>query len=797
MNGSDPWLPKRSGFSRWMPGVTAALVVGSVIAVTLWQLHLNLLLKNTTTTGGDTGAHFMMPAYLWMLITHGQLTGWDPAWFAGFPIYTYYFVLPDLFAAIGSQFIAYGIAFKWATVLGSITLPVAAWACGRLFRLRWPIPALLAAATLPFLFDYTYTIYGGNLFSTLAGEYPFSFSLSLAVVFIGIFARGIRTGKYRGWAALVLAGSILAHIVPAWYAMAGAGVLTLFELLGPRRRLFDDNRLRLPFLSRAVEPSSTRDEGLTRWRALWWGCSTVAAGVLLSGWWLVPFAIDLPYSNSMGYQNLTDFKTLLFPEADWWALVIAGLSMLVAVAIRSRFGLMIGVLAAGCALGLIFDPLGALYNVRLLPLWLLSVYLAAGWGFGVAVATAARLWRRLRLSRWSVLMRAKMADPSSAPVGNIPRPKVPKWSPGAVGGALVGLVGVLAVVVTPFVLPAADLPTPRGANQVSNWAQYNYVGYEGQAAYPEYRAVMKMMGDVGSRYGCGRAMWEYNPNEGRFGTTMALMLLPYWTGGCIDSMEGLLFESSATTPYHFLNQAELSAVPSEPMVGLPYGAVNVPLGVEHLQMLGVKYFLAFSPEVVQAAQADPSLKLVDQSGPWASTFSGQALTTTWYVFEVKHSSLVEPLANDPAVLRGVGPGQPTWLSPSVAWYDDPARWNVYLAANGPSSWPRVKPNGSEPVVRAAPAVVDDVHSANESISFHVSAIGTPVLVKISYFPNWHAQGARGPWRVTPNLMVVVPTSRRVTLTYGATPANYLGIASTVLAASALLVGWAYKKYRSL
>jgi hypothetical protein len=773
-----------------------AVVVASVIAVTLWQLHLNLLLTNTTTTGGDTGAHFIMPAYLWTLITHGQLTGWDPAWFAGFPIYTFYFILPDLFAAVGSQIVPYGIAFKWVTVLGSITLPISAWFCGKQFRLKPPIPAVLAAATLPFLFDYTFTIYGGNLFSTLAGEYPFSFSLSLAVVFIGIFARGIRTGKYRGWAALVLCGSILAHIVPAWYAMAAAGILTLFELLPSRWRPTDDNCFRLPIGSLTRQLPPEKSGGITRLQALWWGCSTVALGVLLSGWWLVPFASDLAYSNSMGYQNLTDFKTLLFPEADWWAIVIAGLAMLLAIAVRSRFGLMIGVLAGGCALGLIFDPLGALYNVRLLPLWILSIYLAAGWGFGVVASMVARWWRRLRLSRWAVLMKASKAKLPLATHGRVPRPSSPRWPPGAVGGALVGLIGVLAVVVTPFVLPANDLPTPKGANQVSNWAQYNYVGYEGQRAYPEYRAVMKMMKNVGSRYGCGRAMWEYNPNEGRFGTTMALMLLPYWTGGCIDSMEGLLFESSATTPYHFLNQAELSVVPSEPMVGLPYGPLNVQLGVEHLQMLGVKYFMAFSPEVVQAAKADPALKLVDQSGPWISSFSGQELTTTWSVFEVKNSSLVEPLANDPAVLRGVGPGQPTWLAPSVAWYEDPARWSVYLASGGPRSWPRVGNSGMHaPVVPARSAVVSGVRYGDQSISFDTSRTGTPILVKISYFPNWHAHGARGPWRVTPNLMVVVPTSHRVTLTYGATPANYLGIACTAFAALALLVASAYRRLR--
>ena len=83
-------------------------------------------------------------------------------------------------------------------------------------------------------------------------------------------------------------------------------------------------------------------------------------------------------------------------------------------------------------------------------------------------------------------------------------------------------------------------------------------------------------------------MWEYDVSENDFGTPEALMLLPYWTNNCIGSMEGLLFESSATTPYHFLNQAELSVAPSDPMYGLPYGPLDVPLGLQHLQMLGVK-----------------------------------------------------------------------------------------------------------------------------------------------------------------------------------------------------------------
>ena len=44
-----------------------------------------MLLTNTTTTGGDTGAHIAMPKFLEGLVSHGHLTGWDPGWYDGFP----------------------------------------------------------------------------------------------------------------------------------------------------------------------------------------------------------------------------------------------------------------------------------------------------------------------------------------------------------------------------------------------------------------------------------------------------------------------------------------------------------------------------------------------------------------------------------------------------------------------------------------------------------------------------------------------------------------------------------------
>ncbi len=121
---------------RWLPAAATATVIVGVVCVTLWQLHLNLLLTDTTTTGGDTGAHYMMPAYFSSnLFPH--LTGWSPSWYDGYPIYTFYFVLPDVLVALASHLLSYNVAFKLATVLGS-----AAPAGGRL----GPRPPLRAAA---------------------------------------------------------------------------------------------------------------------------------------------------------------------------------------------------------------------------------------------------------------------------------------------------------------------------------------------------------------------------------------------------------------------------------------------------------------------------------------------------------------------------------------------------------------------------------------------------------------------------------------------------------------------------
>ena len=218
------------------------------------------------------------------------------------------------------------------------------------------------------------------------------------------------------------------------------------------------------------------------------------------------------------------------------------------------------------------------------------------------------------------------------------------------------------------------------------------------------------------------------------------MLLPYWTNGCIGSEEGLYYESSATTPYHFLNVAELSDQPSDPVVGLHYPAApNVPEGIQHLQMLGVKYFMAETPDIEAAADKDTNLHLVGTVGPFPVTYTTGSTSTveqrTWKIYEIADSATVTPLQNQPVVVTGVTksgltgtkPDPSEWLKVSEAWYLNPSDWSVLEAQSGPKSWDRVSPSTTTlPKTQLPPVQVTDIKKGTESISFNVDQTGVPV-----------------------------------------------------------------------
>ena len=755
--GGSRRLPR---VARWFARPDRVVNLGVVAACTIFtfvQLQPSNLFANTTPTGGDMGAHVWLPYFVeHNLLPHFRITGWTNDWYAGFPVLTYYFPLPILLIVVANVVLPYNIAFKVVTVLGLLTLPAATFAFGRLARMPFPGPACLAAATIPFLFSRDFTIYGGNIASTMAGEFSFSISLSFALLFLGVVARGLETGRHRVLATLLLVGAGLSHLLPTVFAVGGALVLTA---------MYWDRR---------------------RWR---WTIPVFVVAALLSAWWSLAFELRLPYATNMGYEKLTSYLTTLFPAKLTWLFVLAAIGGLLSVIRRRRVGTFFTIMAVASAIVFRVAPQSRLWNARVIPFWYLCLYLLVGVAFyevGILVIEAARRGRTIEL-----------------------RSRVQAHPAALAAVAIVTLLMALIWVGYPLrLLPLGH--TSAATNRydwlglsspdqsfVPDWVTWNYSGYQ-SAAKPrrdEYFTLVRAMSQIGGTVGCGRAMWEYEPELNDMGTPDALMLLPYWTHGCIGSMEGLYYESSATTPYHFLDAAELSEQPADPVRGLPYATTpDVATGVDHLKMFGVKYYMAISPQTQAQANVDPSLKLVRRLGPFTVNYTTGSPTGEqqryWNIYEVLGSPLVTPLANQPVVMNGVSGGNRAWLDAAVAWYTRPARWSVYEAAAGPSSWARVAASDPAPPTRALPPVhVTGVAVREESMSFDVDRVGVPVVVNTSYFPNWQARGATGPYRVTPNLMVVVPTSHHVTLDYGTTPLNWLSYALTGLGVIGLLALW--------
>jgi hypothetical protein len=267
-------------------------------------------------------------------------------------------------------------------------------------------------------------------------------------------------------------------------------------------------------------------------------------------------------------------------------------------------------------------------------------------------------------------------------------------------------------------------------------------------------------------------------------------------------MEGVYFEASATTPYHFEAVSALvgAGQNSNPVRGIPYkeSSKDFGQGVQYLQSLGVNYFLAHDPTTKQRADADPRLKLI------ATTPDKDAVAPLgWNIYRVKDAPLVEGLTYQPVVADGVSPDPDGWEQRiAVPWWWFPEQLDKPVVASGPSSWRHAEGSAALRLRRRAitdPAKVTHVRATDDSVSFDVDQIGKPVLVKTSYFPNWRVSGAEGPYRATPNFMVVVPTEKHVTLHYGTTGVEWLGRFLTLvgLVGVGLLIWWGRRQRRAI
>lgn len=752
-----------------------ALAVAAVSAVAIAVMRPDLIFLANTPTGGDMGAHVLGPALLReQLFETGKVLGWSNDWFAGFPLFYFYFPLPSLVIVFLDLFLPYGVAFKIVTAAGIVATPAAAYSFVRSLGFKRQTALIGGIAGSMVIFAESFLIYGGNIASTLAGEFSYSWSFALGLFYLSALERSRKNPRLVVLASLLLGLTALSHVITTMMVVVGSIAIAL-----------------------------RREGGFGNTIVTWvWGFA-------ISGFWAVPLTVRIGLTADMGWSPLSKWEEI-FPTELWALLPFAVIGLVLSLR-RRLFVLPVIFMGAlpvvyfwlSYALDEIFpEVVGTgpwkLWNGRLIPYWYLAVFIFAGLGIGL-------LWERFsdRLpERSSLLIPGLLAGGAVTIGGLIGRYQGrTDWEVLIVGITVMlaglavsniswlrfdtGTIGSLMLTALIVVIVAASI------SFVSGWARWNYLGYEGRDTYPQYSAFMEHVDQLPD----GRMHWEANADLGKFGTTMALMLIPYWSEGH-TSMEGLYFESSLSTPFSFINASEMSYKPSNPIPGLPYHTFDFDRGIEHLGFFGVDYYVAFTEEANDEA-FEKGLVQATYSEPFG-------------IYEIPDAEMVTVGAFEPMVFQAPDDELLSHFVPlpdreddgfrsfsdfSVAWYDDLDNLGTFVVADGEPDWRQVEvlDDLKHAIPHGIVGEVTDFELTDQRISFHTTAVGAPHLIKVSYFPNWKATGAEGPYLATPSLMLVIPTSEDVVIEFKNTWVENLGNSLSLLGVIALI--WYGVKFR--
>jgi len=488
-------------------------------------LGIQFLLSTNLPTGGDAASHLLY-AYLYSkeILPSGHITSWMPEVFAGFSFLSYYFPFAFITIAALAQFTAFAPAMKIGMFAAAMLMPGAVWA-GSVYLLKQSRYVALwgTLATLAFLLHEQNALWGGNLMSTLAGEFTQSYGAFFSILTLMAWARVIQTGKHWWLAALLEALTGFSN----GFALLITGFATgafLFD-----RAQFPKN-LKLLCLGHSL------------------------AFLMLCGW-LLPMiemhSLTIPNDALFQVDNLWDFA----PPAVIPVGVAALLGLIVHAAMRwvpalkrrypisvssdttLRYAYFLGCSAVLGAVGYLAGSAIGLANIRFFPFVWLYAGVAGAWIWATAFE---RLLNPLtKLSRTGL----HFISCSAA-------------------------VFYLGWISTHLAL-------------APDWGLWNHSGLESK---PQWEQLTTLFPGLKGQMQSPRLLFEHDPANNDIGSTRALEALPMFLNGR-PVLEGLYMESALVSPAIYQLQSEVSTHPSSPLARFPSGSLDLEFATKHMNFL--------------------------------------------------------------------------------------------------------------------------------------------------------------------------------------------------------------------
>lgn len=234
-------------------------------------------------TGGDTGSHFFpLVTLVQEALPNFQVKSWNPGNLGGEPHLVHYFPLPYLVMAFFSLFVPLGMAFNLGTLFPILLFPLSVYWCLRWLKLPFPIPILGTYASLAALLNESFSMWGGNVLSLLAGQFAHLYALCFFLLGVGYLYKELSQSRWPFMATLLFAGVQLSHSYVALYLFIVYAVFLLFL------------------------------RHLTFQKRLMYLLSSSVVTVLLAAWFILPMLDNAPWTTPF---SLVWYSTKIIDEA--------------------------------------------------------------------------------------------------------------------------------------------------------------------------------------------------------------------------------------------------------------------------------------------------------------------------------------------------------------------------------------------------------------------------------------------------------------------------------------------------
>ena len=668
-------------------------------------LRIDLGFLSTLPTGGDMGAHIVPTNYfVENFFSNFQLRGWSNDWFAGYPLYYFYFPLPPLITSLLNLVFPFSIAFKLMVISTQILL---VFSVESLFRKETSTFSTFGfSAGLLFLLTESFTIFGGNLASSLAGQY--SYTLSIAFCNFSIYFLIKSQSKLSVLISAICIGfSLLSHLIPFLIFSP----IYVFYFLKHKSVFRDKSIAFLVFIFLTLDFSFSLFSNLE-------------------------FTTNMTYAPYSRFSDLIKIDILPFVLIAFVFLISSNVIETLKHNLTPIYLIIVSLIL------FFYGPESALWNGRLVPFFNLGIIV-------FFFSKSAELIEK-NFKNYGNNLNLAIQIPA---IIFLFYKYVDKWSEYYLENTWVLVVLLSLVLITTMknktnMTPSFLIVLIIGTvSYLPHWVNWNFTGYENKSSWGDIENLYNALDSLPP----GRIMWEPNSELNKYGTPMVLMTIPMFTNH--TSMEGLYFDSSITTPFHFIAVSGLAERPSNPVGGLSYINGNFEKGIRMMDDLGIDYFIAYTEKIKEKADGAKELVLLSETDVFKiyaiKTQKVELITDNLLIFESPNftsrlsSSLIKDF-NEESFFELAVENFVNESNFTVIENLDFTSYNKYEYAN---------------------LIISDLTIQNNEISFTTNKVNYLHLIKVSYFPNWKIKDGYGPFRVSPSFMAVIPTSPDVKIVF--------------------------------